>query len=982
MRIFPLALTLVLWGCAGPALPAPPLPQKQQSPSRVDLKAVLPQPLNELLNPGFEEDWFHQAFAQNRRFLLLQSSDVGVAAPDGLPDHWALTGSAAWQSEVTHTGQRSLYFRGPGRASQRWRWVGENGWEVGGARYGGFLPMEAALAKRVQLRPLLVGAWCRGQGVARLGVEITAQQRPKADSETGGPSAVLSRQVDFASTSHDWQYRQIEIKPQDLPGTPYFATVSVEAGAGEVWLDDVHLQEKLGADEVNLVPNGDFEVTSQGRASGWTSPQLWKWWRNQYYVWTGWSHQDSKSWRGGAHLDPLIHYDGLASLRFDVFPGDNFAVASQSISLDQKVALPLEARAYVKADQVRSLEIMAQDDRGQWLPQGDFLGDDMENTASSYNMGTTGSGSYDWVCLHKYFSPRRPVRNLKLFLCARGFDGQRVARNLVGTVWWDNVQLYQHGGSAPPPPRQLEGSPSQGLGGRNELDLGQRLWGENLLQLRLVSPATIKLQVKGPDGAVQTRSAPSTQPVAYRVERMCAGPSQQFRMHVEVGSHAADYAFGTPSSALELLSDSVYAYPDERIRVFQRVNVSDAELKKLDRLDLLDERSGKPVHSQKGSLALELRKPQAVANFYEGQRSLVWAMGAQGQTVHPWSEPTRDLNLTARLYDLQGKEVAHSAGLALGFMHKIPPPSFPPRLQSSGVDERNHLLLNGKPYLPVYWTPNFDRPHEGNYPPRLWGYSSLDLNGQSASSLAALVPKALSNPKFFAYELGEGEMQLQGAGWPLRLRSLAGVAERVRALDPGHLINGPESWLIGHPGHNQALASFTPIFDVVGVETSFDEVPEADRYRGDGRPCAVLAGLEAYYYQPLESLRWRGYRALYEGCGGVGLCPSEMLKASPAHLNYLRGLNGEFRGLEAVLLAPPSKTVSAQGSVQVFERVWGGKHYLFCMSAPGAKGFPLTATFQGVRGPVKVRGEGRSLKAEGSLRDVFSGPYSVHLYEY
>jgi len=30
----------------------------------------------------------------------------------------------------------------------------------------------------------------------------------------------------------------------------------------------------------------------------------------------------------------------------------------------------------VRADNLRRLEIMAQDEAGRWLPQGDFLGDD------------------------------------------------------------------------------------------------------------------------------------------------------------------------------------------------------------------------------------------------------------------------------------------------------------------------------------------------------------------------------------------------------------------------------------------------------------------------------------------------------------------------------------------------------------------------------------------------------------------------------
>ena len=496
------------------------------------------EPLNQLLNPGFEEDWFHQGFAQNRRFLLLQSSDVGIGAPDRIPDHWSVP-AACWDGTVHRSGRRSLHFRGPGRATQRWRWVGENGWQVGGARYGGFLPMADPLAEKVRLRPL------------------------------------------------------------------------------------------------------------EG---------------------------------------------SLARLREQ----------------------------------------------------------------------------------------------------------------------------------APPP-----------------------------------------------------------------------------------------------------------------------------------------------------------------GDFYEAQNCLRWELNAQNQPVHPWSEPSRDVALEARLWNHQGQQIARSRVLSVGFMGKIPPPVFPSQIQTSRVDERHRLLLNGKAYLPIYWTPNFDRAHDGNYPPRLWGYPSLDLNNVPAGGVEAACRKARANPKFFAYELGDGEMQLQGVGWPLRLKAVGALASQLRALDGQHLINGPESWLIGHPGHNQALGSFTPIFDVVGVETSFAEVPEANRYRASAHPCAVLAGLEAYYYQPVESLRWRGYRALYEGCSGVGLCPSEMLKASPAHLNYLRGLNGEFRGLESVLLGPPEKSVVAEGEVQFFERKTEGKRYLFAMSGPDARKFPFTAVFRGVVGAVKVRGEGRSLQAsEGRLKDVFDGPYTVHVYEY
>src|SRR5262245_50477988 len=43
---------------------------------------------NLLQNASFEHNWFNRAFAMNRRFLLLQASDLGVGEGDGHIDHW------------------------------------------------------------------------------------------------------------------------------------------------------------------------------------------------------------------------------------------------------------------------------------------------------------------------------------------------------------------------------------------------------------------------------------------------------------------------------------------------------------------------------------------------------------------------------------------------------------------------------------------------------------------------------------------------------------------------------------------------------------------------------------------------------------------------------------------------------------------------------------------------------------------------------
>src|SRR5713101_5611630 len=62
---------------------------------------------NLLQNPSFEHNWFNRAFAMNRRFLLLQASDMGVGEADGHVDHWRFEGISlpeAWETTVAHSG--------------------------------------------------------------------------------------------------------------------------------------------------------------------------------------------------------------------------------------------------------------------------------------------------------------------------------------------------------------------------------------------------------------------------------------------------------------------------------------------------------------------------------------------------------------------------------------------------------------------------------------------------------------------------------------------------------------------------------------------------------------------------------------------------------------------------------------------------------------------------------------------------------------
>ena len=61
---------------------------------------------------------------------------------------------------------------------------------------------------------------------------------------------------------------------------------------------------------------------------------------------------------------------------------------------------------------------MAQDETGAWLPQQDFAG--FMGTDEQYRNRILGIGSHDWEFVRKHFASQRPVKQLTLWLCARG----------------------------------------------------------------------------------------------------------------------------------------------------------------------------------------------------------------------------------------------------------------------------------------------------------------------------------------------------------------------------------------------------------------------------------------------------------------------------------------------------------------------------------------------------------------------------------
>jgi hypothetical protein len=1013
-------------------------------------------PGNLVKNAGFEHDWVHRAFAQRRRFLLLQASDMGVGEADGHVDHWRLRGAeppGCWDTTAARSGSRSVRFDQAGQASQLLRFAGEQYWRAGGAYYAEFLPMEQRLAEQLARRPIVVGAWCRTAGVAagaepQLVVTIDSAVRETYESRKAVSRSRTTRAVSFSPGTHDWQYREVRIDPKAAAGAephrlgaaPFFVSVALVARGrgGTVWFDDVSCVELPDPAQPNRLANAGFEsLDAEGWPAGWSRPVPWTWFRNTYYSWTGWSHQDRRTFRGGAAADRALSFGGNCCLRLTVLPGDNFAVAGAAVTLNQPAPRPIEVRAMVKADNLRTLEIMAQDEGGRWLPQGDFLGDDMEEPGA-YNFGSTGCGTYDWSCVRKYFSPRKAVRSLRLFLCVRGFDGRIVGRNLVGTVWLDEVQLFEHGvredqlpaGSVPRQPQAAE--PLFRDFRAVDVDVGDRLWGRNLVRVTMELSGPQAAGVVGrteleatcvPPGGRASRSVGQTRiiraPTAAEprglavatapvdVGALCASWQQQYRLRLALKPPApeqhrqiGEFLFGTPSSLLEPGASGYYLYPDEQLTVYARLNVARGSFAQLGRCDFVLAGAGKERTIARLSDFSRLPAPQTAPDYIDTRNLVQAGLGSEGLTVHPWDEPVRDLAAGVRLYG-KDKLLAQTQPIRFGFVQRPPKPAFPERIEKTGVNDRGLLTVNGEVYFPVFWTPHFGVCPEANWPPTRFGFKAVDLtkivyskgrmpDEEVKDTLLARIGEVRDDPKLFQYELGEGEMQLQGPGWQERLEWCKRAIGWIRAADPNHVINGPASWLVGHPDHDTAMQAFVGEWDAIGVEASFEAVPEIRRHarpRRKQRPTAVLVGLETYFYQPGHVLRWRGYRALLNGAAGVGLCPSGMMQSRPDKVNFLRGLNGEFRGLAPILAAeePRQKLAVGSGLVETTERLLGGRRTVIAVRGRDDAG-PIHVRFALPPGTgcsrVKVRFEGRTIQpTQKGFEDEFRRPHTVHVYE-
>ncbi len=984
-------LLLSMCACAAPSSGAPPA-------SDAAFRA-LP---NLIQNPSFEMDWMHNVVTVRTRFLLLDQSDWGYAQSDGQPDCWVLPEDARQDTTAARFGSASL--RLSGSAWQVVYLCGETDPRAGGAYYNPFRPLPAELLRHVRLGSLRFGAWCKTEYCWE-----KPQLSVTVEFSNGSKTTPVTVSASFDAGSHGWQYQEVVVPPHPELGVAHAAIFKLtHQGRGTAWFDGCSAVEDPSPPDPNLLPQDAFPTTPDGTLR----PVLWTWSRSTYYRFTGWSHGNG-AMLGGAMWVPAAYGNGRA-IQLTVLPGDNLAVVSKPIPIHQTEPRALRVSARVWAHNLRWMEIMAQDQNGEWLPQQDFAG--VMGTDQEYRNRLIGAGTHDWEYVTKWFAPRRPIKSLTLWLCARGFDGVLMQRPIVGTVRFDDLQITEPG-----TPRNIlaqrglaiaehavKSSPALEVVATS---LGDCLWGQNELLLRLRNngkdPVDFgpNVPLRAPDGKIFYAKGTSVhiapgQEATFRGMYTLSSSTIGTR-HYTLGG-PAPMAFSVPPP-LETRIDQLYVYSDEELGLGINVNVSRMSLAELGQLRVVVTYPGGQrilrtlPHPQASFWNVNEARPAMLAKGYISAANLIFLTVNRAELpVHAFTDPTRDCRIEVTLADQNGRILAKSVSEPFGFLRRPIPGYTRNLIHQTSVGADGTLMVDGLPYVfNCFPTDPMDLGAASatmNFP-KAWVIQPIpfpaDLvippggEAEWKAKIQGFVAHHRGDPHLFGWRFAhDGEITFWNRRWRDVAASERKAAEWIRATDPSHVIMGAQ-WLLGHKALTVETARAFGFLDVVEVEMGLSWIPDADAARREaGRPFCLIAGLECYYTQSAEMIRWRMYRALMEGANGIGICPSGMLVARPELVSLLRGLHAEVEAIKPFLCgATPVRVASSNPSVSVWARRAGNAILLIAARTAAGASPAGTITLPAANGTAEVLFEGRTVPIRaGHITDNWQGSYSTHVY--
>jgi hypothetical protein len=702
---------------------------------------------NLLRNGRFQDDWL-TLLPQNRNHHWCYA-DGFYNRRDYDPDGWFLTGSWDWQNADAPPGQRRLVLTGPAEVVQRVNWVTvhDDRSREGFPDAGGFpsaKPQRSLrplrLIRDLTFRVRITGtdvpanggnievAWCPPGGISSSDPMGTPTP-PTVSASAALPAGTFdAKWVEVKLPAADWlkainaavakdakEAAEVAKAGPVLPGTAR-VTIRTTAKPGHV---EVEAAELLAAvpESPNLLPYGGFEeLDRSGYPVGWSKPVKYRFFPpGHYYIFNTW-HNSAFDNGGGANGDGFVVHGGSRSLRMGLPPGDEQAVVSEPIALNQKEPHLIEVSAWVKTDRLAMLQIDAVSEKGERLDGFDLI-----------HKAPVSIGTDDWRQVRQVFRPRTPVKSLRLQLCARGVNGYTLdgtgaqpQNRVVGTVWWDDVRLTE-------PENTAEELTSRGVKAVTEavarpnvhledLDLGERRLGENVLTATLVNPGqAIKLRVfwrfgGDPLGSSSTDllDVPAGGRVPIRLTYSHSGDRENVLALLAILDPKGDLLRGTIVDRGTLLPPvdlhlgALYLRPEQKQFVRMNLGFSSATMArvKVVRLDVVRRGTNQVLKSaevpatpatilaQRGKVPADLRGD--LTNL------LLADLDVSSLPIQPFSDPQRNFFVRATVLDTDGKPMGSADSAP--FCRLDHEPKQPP---VGAVTIKNGMVhIDGKPWMP------------------------------------------------------------------------------------------------------------------------------------------------------------------------------------------------------------------------------------------------------------------------------------------
>ncbi|MHB9109671.1 MAG: ExbD/TolR family protein [Armatimonadota bacterium] len=423
---------------------------------------------NLLRNPAFQDDWATQLFETKNHHWNYSSEYQNRR--DYNPDGWWCKGSWSWENADAEPGKRRLVLQGPNAVVvQRVNWVMVNDdRQLAGFPDGGGFPDVVTQRSKNPLavvRDLTLRVTLRGIGVPEGAGTVEVSWQPWGGMWVADPMGNAAKPITVASRSlpvgsyrttvevtlpaEQWlQAAQAAAKDPEAAAAaekdglplPVIAGVTISY-TGKTGRVEVQRAELIAAepDNVNLLPNGDFEQSAAGYPAHWEKAKAYNYFAPRgYYRFNTW-HNTGFPNRGPVGADGLVTHGGGQSLKMVVAAGDDKSVASEPIVLNQPEPRLIEVSAWVKTDHLNALNIEAIDEKGRRLDGCIFV-----------HKAPVSVGTDDWRQIRQVFRPREPVQSIRLLLCARGVNGYTLddtgtqpQANVVGTIWWDDVRVIE-----------------------------------------------------------------------------------------------------------------------------------------------------------------------------------------------------------------------------------------------------------------------------------------------------------------------------------------------------------------------------------------------------------------------------------------------------------------------------------------------------------------------------------------------------------